>query len=82
MSKININGPSKDITFDLPNGYTLQTIYITRVTNISALFSYIDIHAGDRITFPVVNSKSPSTLRLYARSFKDCIILIKLLIQF
>lgn len=25
----------------------------------------IDIHTGDRLTFPVVNSKSPSTLRLF-----------------
>lgn len=59
------NGPSKEVTFDLPNDYTFQTIYITRVSNISALFSYIDIHSGYRITFPVVNGKSPSTLRLY-----------------
>ena len=76
MSAFNINGPfiligidpngsSKDIKIDLPNGYSYQTIFINRVTNISALCSNIDIHTGDRITFPVVNSKSPSTLRLY-----------------
>ena len=76
MSIFNINGPfihisvdangsSRDIKIDLPYGYTYQTIFINRVTNISALFSNIDIHTGDRITFPVVNSKSPSTLRLF-----------------
>lgn len=62
---IDPNGSSKDIKIDLPNGYSYQTIFINRVTNISALFSNIDIHTGDRITFPVVNSKSPSTLRLF-----------------
>lgn len=76
MSIFNINGPfihisidpngsSRDITINLPNGYTYQTIFINRVTNISSLFSNIDIHTGDSITFPVVNSKSPSTLRLF-----------------
>ena len=76
MSTFNINGPfihiivdpngsSKDIKIDLPYGYTYQTIFINRVTNISALFSNIDIHTGDHLTFPVVNSKSPSTLRLF-----------------
>lgn len=76
MSAFNINGPfiyisidpngsSRDIKIDLPYGYTYQTIFINRVQNISALFSNIDIHTGDRITFPVVNSKSPSTLRLF-----------------
>lgn len=76
MSAFNINGPfihimvdpngsSKNIKIDLPYGYTYQTIFINRVTNISALFSNIDIHTGDRLTFPVVNSKSPSVLRLF-----------------
>lgn len=55
----------RDITIPLPDGYSYKRIFITRVTNISALFLYIDIHTGDRLTFPVVNSKSPSTLRLF-----------------
>lgn len=62
----NANELSKrDITIPLPDGYSYKRIYIIRVVNISALFLYIDIHAGDRLTFPVVNSKSPSTLRLF-----------------
>lgn len=76
MSKFNINGPfiyinidangsSKDVKIDLPAGYTYERIFINRVSNISALFSDIDIHTGDHLTFPVVNSKSPSTLRLF-----------------
>lgn len=76
MSVLNINGPfihiiidpngsSRDIEIELPNGYTYERIFINRVTNISALFSNIDIHTGDHLTFPVVNSKSPSTLRLF-----------------
>lgn len=76
MSRFDTNGPfifvsvdanqsKKDITINLPAGYTYQKIFINRVTNISALFSNIDIHTGDRLTFPVVNSKSPSTLRLF-----------------
>lgn len=63
--RIDPNGSSRDITIELPSGYTYQTIFINRVTNISALFLNIDIHTGDRLTFPVVNSKSPSTLRLF-----------------
>lgn len=76
MSIVNINGPfirisidhnspSREIEIDLPNGYTYEKIFINQVINISALFSNIDIHTGDHITFPVVNSKSPSTLRLF-----------------
>jgi hypothetical protein len=76
MSKFNINGPfiyisidangsSRDIKIDLPVGYTYERIFINRAINISSLFSNIDIHTGDRLTFPVVNSKSPSTLRLF-----------------
>lgn len=55
----------RDVTIPLPAGYSYKRIFITRLVNISALFLYIDIHSGDRLTFPVVNSKSPSTLRLF-----------------
>lgn len=77
MSKFNINGPfiyisidangsSRDIKIDLPAGYTYEKIFINRIINISALFSpNMDIHTGDHLTFPVVNSKSPSTPRLF-----------------
>lgn len=76
MNRFNINGPfidigidangsSREIKIDLPDGYTYERIFINRAINISALFSNIDIHTGDHLTFPVVNSKSPSTLRLF-----------------
>lgn len=55
----------RDVTIPLPDGYSYKRIYIDRVTKISSLFLNIDIHTGDRLTFPVVNSKSPSTLRLF-----------------
>ena len=75
--KLSYNGPfifmsfnanelsNRDTTIPLPDGYSYKRIFINRVTNISALFSNIDIHTGDRLTFPVVNSKSPSTLKLF-----------------
>ena len=56
---------NRDVTIPLPDGYSYNRIFITRVVNISALFLDIDIHTGDRFIFPVVNSKSPSTLRLF-----------------
>ena len=77
MSKFNIKGPFIDIavapgetanrvvTIDLPYGYSYERIYLNRVVNISALFSDIDIHAGEHITFPVVNSKSPSKISFF-----------------
>ena len=77
MSIYNINGPfihisfnanelsNSDITIPLQGGYSYKRIFINRVINISSLFLNIDIHTGDRLTFPVVNSKSPSTLRLF-----------------
>lgn len=77
MSVLNVNGPfiqisfnanelsDRDITIPLPDGYSYKRIFINRLVNISALFLNIDIHSEDHLTFPVVNSKSPSTLRLY-----------------
>ena len=76
MSAFNINGPfilisidansqTREVKINLPNGYSYERIFINRVTNIAALFTNIDIHTGDRITFPVVNSKSPSKLHLF-----------------
>ena len=77
MSKFNIKGPfidiavapgesrDRNVTIELPNGYSYERIFLNRVVNISALFSDIDIHAGDRIIFPVVNSKSPSKISFF-----------------
>ena len=58
---------TRDITVPLPEGYSYKRIFISRVTNIAELFSDIDVHTGDRLVFPVVNSKSPSTIRLFIR---------------
>ena len=65
LISIDANNPSREVKINLPNGYTYERIFINRVINISALFSNIDIHTGDRLTFPVVNSKSPSVIHLY-----------------
>lgn len=77
MGILNIKGPfihisfnanelsDRNITIPLQNGYSYKRIFINRVLNISALFLNIDIHTGDRLTFPVVNSKSPSNLQLF-----------------
>ena len=56
---------NRAITIPLPDGYSYESILINRVRNIPSLFLDIDIHAGDHFTFPVVNSKSPSTLKLF-----------------
>lgn len=76
MSKFYVNGPliylkidanslaDKNYNFALPFGYSFEKIFINEVTNISALSSY-NIARGDHITFPVVNSKSPSYLPLF-----------------
>ena len=56
---------NRDTTIPLPAGYSYKRIFIIRVINISALFLNIDVHTGDRFVFPVVNSKSPSTIRLF-----------------
>ena len=53
------------ISVQLADGYTYERIIIHEVNNISELHSYQTVHTGDRITFPPVNSKSPSVLPLY-----------------
>ena len=74
---IEYRGPFIHITF-IPNelkeghpkvqlepGYTYERIFIHGLSNITELLPYQQVHAGDRITFPPVNSKSPSVLHLY-----------------
>lgn len=53
------------LTIQLQDGYTYEKIFIHRAINISELYPYMTIRDGDHVTFPVVNSKSPSTLPLY-----------------
>lgn len=68
-------GPFIHITFDaneleqgpftiqLPDGYTYERIYIHYIDNIE-LSMFMPIEKSEDITFPVVNSKSPSILPL------------------
>ena len=77
MSRLYIHGPliyikldanslsNNNVNIALPSGYSFEKIFINEVTNISALSSYYNIDRGDHITFPVVNSKSPSYLPLF-----------------
>lgn len=48
----------------LPDGYSYERIYINEVSNIAELLPYQNVRNGDRLTFPPVNSKSPSNLHL------------------
>lgn len=55
---------SSDYVYILPSGYTINTIYITSLTNIEAINRAL-IQRNSRLVFPVVNSKSPSYITLY-----------------
>ena len=74
---INFYGPLISIHFDandlpnnrtviqLPGGYSYERIFINDLLNIDELAKDMPIHIGDHLTFPVVNSKSPSQLYLH-----------------
>lgn len=53
---------SPNVSVQLPDGYTYETIYINFAGNISSLVPTININKGDHLTFPIVNSRSPSIL--------------------
>lgn len=53
------------VTVQLADGYSYERIIIHYTSNITELHSYQQVLAGDKITFPPVNSKSPSVLHLY-----------------
>lgn len=55
---------SNDYVYILPSGYTINTIYITTLTNIEAI-NRAFIQRNTRLVFPAVNSKSPSYITLY-----------------
>lgn len=55
---------SNDYVYILPSGYTINTIYITYLTNIEAINRAV-IQRNIRLVFPAVNSKSPSYITLY-----------------
>lgn len=55
---------SNDYVYRLPIGYTINTMYITYLTNIEAV-NRAFIQRNSRLVFPIVNSKSPSYITLY-----------------
>lgn len=55
---------SNDYVYILPSGYTINTIYITSITNVEAINRAL-VQRNSRLVFPVVNSKSPSYITLY-----------------
>lgn len=52
-------------TIQLQDGYTYERLHINGANNVKELLPYMSISKGETITFPVVNSKSPSTIGIY-----------------
>lgn len=71
-----INGPNfilkfepneltqQDYDYTLPLGYSINIICVTHIINVQAI-NRAFIQEGNRLVFPVVNSKSPSTITIY-----------------
>ena len=57
--------PKEHTTIQLQDGYTYERLHINGANNVKELLPYMTIFAGDTITFPAVNSKSPSTISIY-----------------
>lgn len=55
---------TNEYVYILPSGYTINTIYITTLTNVEAINRAV-IQRHIRLVFPAVNSKSPSYITLY-----------------
>lgn len=53
-------GEPQSGTITLPDGYSIDTIYIDNVNNLRLFSTVFLINSGDTIHFPPVNSKSPS----------------------
>ena len=53
------------VDIQLRDGYSYEKIFINRSDNITQLMPEVNISRGDHLTFPVVNGKSPLTLKLY-----------------
>ena len=60
------NEVTKNHTFvQLADGYSYERIFVEELWNITELLPYQSVRKGERITFPPVNSKSPSRLHLF-----------------
>lgn len=57
---------SHDYVYILPTGYSINTIYISKASNIIVL-NDIAVKSDTRYTFPPINSKSPSTISFYVQ---------------
>lgn len=57
--------PEKTFEYTLPDGYSLRTIRISATVNVSYISPWTASNNGDVITFPVVNSRSPSRLLIF-----------------
>ena len=56
---------NEHILIELPEGYTYERLFVNQAINIAEIYPNIPIKDGFDITFPVVNSKSPSILLIY-----------------
>ena len=52
------------LTITLPDGYSLETIHITNLSNILGFNKAVSIKNDQRYTFPAVDSKSPCKFTL------------------
>lgn len=50
--------------YALPKGYSINILHITNAINVS-LLNEVVLRSNLQLVFPVVNSKSPSTITLY-----------------
>ena len=57
---------SHDYVYTLPTGYSINTMHISQVINIISI-NEIAIKNDSRYIFPVINSKSPSTIKFYVQ---------------
>ena len=57
--------PKEHTTIQLKDGYTYERLNINLATNVRELVPFMAIFTGDTITFPVINSKSPSTISIF-----------------
>lgn len=55
---------SNDYAYTLPKGYSINIMHITNASNID-IINKATVRNDTRLIFPVVNSKSPSTITVH-----------------